>query len=161
MIKLKIQRCGKTYTIKGKPVYFDEYIEIYNSKGNYSIVYYDEIIGWQILLTYRQHGEKGKKNMKLSKQEREYIRAYNLSNKQSIDYCYSKPSFRKMYIEECIFRDMEMLKGFGYKVLSFNKFYFTCAYQYFDADSKLYLRVETPKHTFDIPYIDLWGILWM
>lgn len=79
---------------------------------------------------------------------------YFNSNCESVRDCYARPSERKVAIEQHIKEEMYQRTGWGYRVLSHNCNFFTCAYQYISDDGNWMLCVHTPSRRLDFQFAD-------
>lgn len=76
-----------------------------------------------------------------------YLRAYKNAKYSSIRECYNtRPSDAKLRAEMNIMKVMAELGGHDYKILSFNRFYFTCAYKTCTGN----IVIETPSQSYYI-----------
>ena len=81
----------------------------------------------------------------LTKKEQDYLDKYMRSPYHSVRDAYGRPSYRKIFAEGEIIDEMIQNGGRGYKILSFNASFFTCAYM---IDGTLV--VHTPNKRIDI-----------
>ena len=84
----------------------------------------------------------------MNKKQQSILDAYNNSNLTNIYQCYDKPSYFKVRaFNEC--KDAcDACDGWGFKILSYNTFMFTIAYQY-KKDGKTWLHYESDKSVRD------------
>ena len=78
---------------------------------------------------------------------------YMFSNDFSLFHVYKNPSRSKMRAyDECRAKCAEM-RGWGFKILSFNTNAFTCGWMYSDKETGvIMLNVETYRNTYTIEY---------
>lgn len=76
-----------------------------------------------------------------------WIFNYKNSDCYSVEEAYSRPSTRKLSIEENIKKKMWAMGGHSYKVLGANSSFFTCGYLNKDCTV---LYIETAYNTFEI-----------
>lgn len=82
-----------------------------------------------------------------------YREMYDNSKSFSVKVSYKKPSKAKQSVETVIRATMYSECGYGYRVLSHNPQFFTCAYLVSDKNTGvLYLHVFTPTKNFYIEY---------
>lgn len=68
--------------------------------------------------------------------------------------CYNTFSRAKQHAEDWLLNKMVSDGGFGYTVMSYNTFGFTCGYLYPEKDTgALILRVDTPRNTYETYYV--------
>ena len=95
------------------------------------------------------------KKTKLNKLEKHYLSLYEKSEMLSLRDLYKSCSDDKASAEWRIKYFMNDVKGYSYRVLGGNTFYFTCAYKYRKQDKTTgelieYLRVFTGLNVYDI-----------
>jgi hypothetical protein len=84
-----------------------------------------------------------------SKRARCLINSYLNSNAYRLEDIYTTCSHSKYNAYESCFNKMINNNGYGFRILSYNTFMFTCAYL-IEENDKRYLIVETPNHTIKI-----------
>ncbi len=95
------------------------------------------------------------KKTKLNKLEKYYLSLYEKSEMMSLKDLYKSCSDDKASAEWRIRYFMNQHKGYSYRVLCGNTFYFTCAYKYARKDKATgevieYLKVFTGLNVYDI-----------
>lgn len=95
------------------------------------------------------------KKTKLNKLEKHYLSLYEKSEMMSLRDLYKSCSDDKASAEWRIKYFMQDVKGYSYRVLGGNTFYFTCAYKYARKDKATgqvieYLKVFTGLNVYDI-----------
>lgn len=82
-----------------------------------------------------------------------YREMYDNSKSFSVKVTYKKPSKAKQSVEAIIRATMLSERGFGFRVLSHNAQFFSCAYLVPDKENgNLFLHVFTPTRNFYIEY---------
>ena len=81
-----------------------------------------------------------------TKQAERYINAYNRSDIYSLNQAYGRPSTAKTRADYNCRMMMQSEGGHGYKIISYNGFYFTVAWIAGNT-----LRIETATNSFVIP----------
>lgn len=91
---------------------------------------------------------------KLTKKEG-WINLYLRARDYSVDTAYRNPSTAKKAIEEEILYAMKInFHGFDYRILSHNKFTFSCAFQVKDENGNHFLIVCTPSSWYNVVPIE-------
>ena len=92
-----------------------------------------------------------------TKKAQDIIKTYFNSNIQTVEQCYQNPSSSKRSVESQIKCDMiNVCNGFDYRILSYNKSVFTCAFRYrvIHKETGKYvctvLRYYTPSQTLEM-----------
>lgn len=68
----------------------------------------------------------------------------------SVYDCYAKPSIYKVNAERDIIEEMNSLNGYGYHIISYSIFMFTCGYYYNDENGKKHFVYHTKTRREDI-----------
>lgn len=88
-----------------------------------------------------------------TKKAQTLIERFNHSTFVSLDECYkaySKNKFRAY--QSCVIKFFDM-RGWGFRIISFNSQTFTCGWLYEDKDTgEIMLNVETYRNTYAIEY---------
>lgn len=91
--------------------------------------------------------------------ERDLVKRYYISENYSLADCYVRASKEKRNIEKDIKRLMVLEKGWGYRIISYNSFQFSCAY-ITGKDGIEILNVFTPTNwgkQIELQYITEYG----
>lgn len=78
-------------------------------------------------------------------EKRDIVRRYHRATNEGLYDVYTKPSHNKINAYEKIFHEMVQNGGWGLKILSYNTFMFTCAYQCVDENGVIHLVYHTPS----------------
>ena len=79
-----------------------------------------------------------------------FLQSYERSNFKSLRDCYESPSKAKIDAEFYCYNKMVSQVGFGFKILSYNTFSFTCGWLTESEDGVQTLHVETPNNSYII-----------
>jgi hypothetical protein len=93
----------------------------------------------------------------MTEQNQQIIKNYNKSYKTNLLQCYTKPSEKKFKAEQKIIDEMAKLGGYGYKIISYNIYNFSCAYMYNKIDTEtseiiptLVYHTRTKRHEINL-----------
>lgn len=81
-----------------------------------------------------------------TKRAENFVNAYNRSTDTTLRHCYGRYSWEKEHAEYDCRRKMDNENGFGFRILSYNTFQFTCGWVTSEG-----LRVETACGSYLIP----------
>ena len=87
-----------------------------------------------------------KKMSKSSKRAQEWIKSYNASKYHSVEQVYANPSSVKIEADREYWECCQRENGYGYKIISAGKQYFTVAWMVYGGN----LRVETAYDSYII-----------
>ena len=88
-----------------------------------------------------------------NKKAKAFKENYLYSNDFSLFHVYKNPSRSKMCAYEDFRAKCVEMRGWGFKILSFNKMSFTCGWLYQDKETGvIMLNVETYRNTYTIEY---------
>ena len=80
-----------------------------------------------------------------------FIQSYERSNFRTIRDCYVSPSTAKIDAEFQCYNKMTRQYGFGFRIMSYNTFSFTCGWLTEDEKGLQTLHVETANNSYIIP----------
>lgn len=90
-----------------------------------------------------------KKINRSTKQAKHFINLYNNTPYRYLRNVYKNYSYAKYCAELLIISQMNKLNGYGYTILTYSDFKFTCAFIYEQNENKI-LRVYTKENTYEI-----------
>ena len=79
------------------------------------------------------------------------LQSYERSKFTSINQCYEKPSKAKIDAEFQCYNKMTRQCGFGFRIMSYNTFSFTCGWLTENETGLQTLHVETANNSYIIP----------
>lgn len=79
-----------------------------------------------------------------------FLQSYERSNFRTIRDCYVSPSKAKIYAEAECYNKMVKQFGFGFRILSYNCYHFTCGWLAEDINGVQTLHVETASNSYII-----------
>ena len=80
-----------------------------------------------------------------------FLQSYGCSIFTTINECYVSPSTAKIDAEFRCYNKMTRQCGFGFKIMSYNSFSFTCGWLTEDEKGLQTLHVETAENSYIIP----------
>ena len=79
-----------------------------------------------------------------------FLQSYEHSKFASINQCYESPSKAKIDAEFYCYNKMVSQAGFGFRIMSYNTFSFTCGWLTESEDGVQTLHVETARNSYII-----------
>jgi len=124
-----------------------------NTKARYISDTLFDVFYWKRTNTFINFGVRFQCSaIEHTKLEESFIYEYNHSIYTTINQCYASASTAKQRAESHCLECCALVEGYGFKILSYNTWTFTCAYKYINSRTGYeHMIVHTGYNVYDFP----------